>query len=176
VGRMRFDLSIKQEEQLWEEWIIETPLNKNLSLYAKIDSGSSLTLVGYDNLRLIGILPKTILSGEYIHFRGVGDDRTYQALKVPVNSIPLGNKMIKTSCVYVPFVFEPGSQFIDYILRDEYLLGTDILNNDICQIGFKSSTKQKVVDTAWLDLTPHKLIVPTKAFKIYKIHNTVDED
>ena len=93
MGRMKFELSI-QDEQLWEEWIIETPLSKDLNLYAKVDSGSSLTLVGYDNLRLMGISPKTILSGEYINFRGVGNDKPYQALKVPVDSIPLGNRMM----------------------------------------------------------------------------------
>ena len=62
---MRFNL-----ENPWFEWIIKTDVGKQMT-DAKIDTGSSLTLVGIKITELLGLKQDFILCQPCVSFKGV---------------------------------------------------------------------------------------------------------
>jgi hypothetical protein len=138
--------------------MIETKVG-NKSVDAKIDSGSSLTLLGKEILERLGIDKSNIAKQNYIEYKGV-TGATGQAFKVQINSIPLGKTTIPIKYVYVPFEFCEGGTKYRFITTSKYLIGTDVLNLYDTSTKFNKNYLSNEVHSLFLNLTPHNLDIP----------------
>jgi hypothetical protein len=120
-----------------------------------LHSGSTITLIGADVLNKMGVLYRNMIKYPYVKFYGVAEETTYYAFRVPIDSLPLGEKRIKCSYVYVPFSFM-SENYIKFIVRDKYLVGTDILNLFQHRIAFKVNELTKRI-VARIDSEPNNL-------------------
>jgi len=138
--------------------LVETNVG-NKFVDAKIDTGSSLTLIGKKMLELLGTDKINIANQNYIEYKGV-TGAGGQAFKVPINSIPLGKMTIPISHVYVPFEFcENGTKY-RFVTTSKYLIGTDVLNLYNITSNFNKGYISNDIRSFVLSLTPHNLNVP----------------
>jgi hypothetical protein len=139
----------------WFEWLVETKVGGELT-EAKIDSGSSLTVLGREMVELLGIDKANIATQNYIEYTGI-TGAGGQAFKVKINCIPLGKETIPVSHVYVPFEFcENGTKY-RFISPRKYLIGTDVLNLYNTATTFNKSYLSNEIRSFDLNLTPHNL-------------------
>jgi hypothetical protein len=147
----------------WTEWLIETQVGNELA-EEKIDTGSSLTLLGKDMLELLGVDKASIAKQNYIEYKGI-TGAGGQAFKVPISNIPLGETTIPTKYVYVPFEFcENGTKY-RFVTASKYLIGTDVLNFYNITANFNKGYLSNDIRSFVLSLTPHNLNVPKIAPK-----------
>jgi len=139
----------------WFEWLVETKIGGELT-EAKIDSGSSLTVLGIKMVELLGINKVDIVKQNYIEYKGITGE-SGQAFKVSIGCIPLGKEIIPVNHVYVPFEFcENGTKY-RFITTSKYLIGTDILNAYNTSTTFNKSYLSSEIRSLVLNLTPHNL-------------------
>jgi len=142
----------------WVEWLVDTKVGDK-TVEAKIDTGSSLTLIGKDMLEQLGINKGSISNQNYIEFKGIMG-AVGQAFKVPMTNIPLGKITIPVNCVYVPFEFCENDTQYRFVTTNKYLIGTDVLNHYDIAATFNKSYISNDVRSLFLKLTPHNLGVP----------------
>ena len=139
----------------WFEWLVETKVGGELT-EAKIDSGSSLTVLGKEMVEKLGINKADIVKQNYIEYKGIAGAGG-QAFKVPIACIPLGKGTIPVGHVYVPFEFcENGTKY-RFISPRKYLIGTDVLNLYNSTTTFNKGYLSNEVRSFVLNLTPHNL-------------------
>ena len=139
----------------WFEWLVETKIGSELT-EAKIDTGSSLTVLGIKMVELLGINKVDIVKQNYIEYKGI-TDAAGQAFKVPISSIPLGKMTIPVKYVYVPFEFcENGTKY-RFVTASKYLIGTDVLNLYNIMANFNKGYISNDIRSFVLSLTPHNL-------------------
>jgi hypothetical protein len=94
---MRFDLM-----HPWAAWKIKTVVGRK-TVGAKIDSGASLTLVGIDNARALGVDLSFTGKQPCVRFSGVSEKSDGYAFKVPCGPLPLGNERLRSEFIYITF-------------------------------------------------------------------------
>jgi hypothetical protein len=148
----------------WSEWIVWTPFNKRM-LYPKLDTGATLTLIGIDNARTIGLNTIVTTDQPCVRFSGVSGKADGCAFQIPCKSLPFGNTKLPCSFVYVPFEYivdkKENKLRFRYITHDKFLVGTDILNNYDISVIFNKSLFGNNVESAQLELKTHDLRLPS---------------
>jgi hypothetical protein len=138
-------------------------------VYAKIDTGSPLTLVGIHNARALGISTAFTSKQPCARYSGVSGKSDGYAFKVPCSSLPVGDAELPCSFVYIPFEYivdkKKKKLRYKYITPQKYLIGTDILNGYDVSVKFKKDKKDNSVESVELELAGHGLALPIKPAK-----------
>jgi hypothetical protein len=138
-------------------------------VYAKIDTGSPLTLVGIHNARSLGISTAFTSKQPCARYSGVSGKSDGYAFKVPCSSLPVGDAELPCSFVYIPFEYivdkKEKKLRYKYITPQKYLIGTDILNGYDVSVKFKKDKKDNSVESVELELAGHGLALPIKPAK-----------
>jgi hypothetical protein len=165
---MRFDLVFPLVE-----WKIRTTVGGHL-LYAKIDTGASLTLVGIDNAKILGINMTFTSKQPCVRYFGVGSKSDGYAFKVACDSLPIGSTTLPCSFVYVPFEYVVGAKDkklrYRFITKYKYLIGTDILNEYDMSVQFTKATIGNSVKSVQLELTKHGFSLSKSTRKDYSFY------
>jgi len=166
-------LQFKLQEP-WTEWLIPTIIGR-IVWYSKLDTGSSVTLIGKKVADQFGLSTDFIISQPCIKFLGVFDKTQGYAFKVPCGFLPLGDNKLPISKIFVPFEFTHEESTYRFTTTDKYLIGTDVLNNYNCTIIFTGGLTGKVVKSTVLKLDPHGLLIPDVHQKEYTIEQLAKE-
>jgi hypothetical protein len=157
---MRFDLM-----HPWTAWKIKTVVGRK-TVDAKIDSGASLTLVGIDNARELGVDLSFTGNQPCVRFSGVSEKSDGYAFKVPCGSIPLGNERLRCGFIHIPFEYavDKAGKKLKYrfVTPNKYLVGTDVLNSYNVSVRFKKAIFGDNVKSVRLKLKKHGLSFPPK--------------
>lgn len=173
---MRFEI-----KSPWTQWLVRTKINDVVHL-AKVDGGSSLTLIGFHMTVLLGIEKEKILSSPHVEYYDVSNATMHRAFRVPLGDIklPFGRHKYPMSHIFVPFrvlsktevskldkeVRNRDTLKICFTLRDNFLAGTDFLRQFQLHLTFEQSMASgKVTTTQWLELIEHKLQIPPAIYK-----------
>jgi hypothetical protein len=148
----------------WQEWLVATKLKKQF-VFAKIDTGSSITMIGIRNAEHIGISREFILKQPFVRLSGVNENPDGYASQVPCPSFPVGNESLSVSCVYVPFeyVVEKNKTIkVKFTLRDKYLVGTDALGKYDWSLVHTGKPPGANLHSIKLQLTEHGFMLPAR--------------
>jgi len=153
---LKFDL-----EYPWTEWKIKTEVGKN-TFNAKLDTGSSLTLIGAYNARLLGLDMSFSYGHPCINYSGVSGKADCFAFKVACKSLPVGGMRLPCEFVYIPFdyVIADGKVSYKFITPNKYLVGTNILNHYKMSVSFVKDTNANAVKAVKVELVKHGLQLP----------------
>ena len=174
---MQFELAFP-----WNEWHIRTSVGKH-SLRAKIDTGSSLTLIGINYAEEFGLTKDFILQQTCVSFRGVSGAVEGHAFKVPWTLLPIGSHDLSISFIYVPFVTSiktiesKAERSIKFITPTKYLIGTDVLNNYQMRTSFNKDKNGKL-EAVQFELLQHDCELPASTAKEYtlaQLYAKIDE-
>ena len=160
----------------WIEWMITTKIGKQ-TYDAKLDTGAFITLIGIDVAVELGLTVDFIKKQKCVRYIGVVEESKGFAFKVPCTSLPLGNKIIPISEIYVPFTFIDKNKY-RFISEDRFLIGTDILNNYNLNIIFNNVTRYNAVNSVCLELRSHGYKLPKRRSPSYTLNQmakTVNE-
>jgi len=145
------DLKLKLKPP-FGNWIFES-ISSLGEFDCQIDSGSNLTLLGFDIADMLGLTKTITRVSRCILFEsssGTGGG----AIKIPSYTLPIGDKNIEVATGFIPFVAHPTNMTLSWIMQDICLVGTDVLNHFDMQVQFKGSNGIEFAD---LILTPHGL-------------------
>jgi hypothetical protein len=155
---MRFELM-----HPWTAWKIKTVVGENM-FDAKVDSGASLTLVGIDNARELGVDLSFTSKQPCVRYSGVSEKADGYAFRVPCGSIPLGGERLRCDFIHIPFEYavDKAGRKLKYrfVTPNKYLVGTDVLNNYSVSVRFKGSLFGDSVKSVKLKLKEHGLSLP----------------
>jgi len=160
----------------WIEWNIETDLGE-LTWYAKVDTGAFTTLIGLNIALKLGLSVELIKKQKCVRFIGAVEGSKGYAFKVPCSSLPLGDTVIPTTEICVPFMFVDKTRY-RFVSEDRFLIGTNILNGYNMNVLFSNEPIGNTVTSAHLELIPHNHIIPqnrSQEYTLSQLAKTIDE-
>jgi len=185
---MRFEI-----KSPWTQWLVDTRIKGRLWT-AKVDGGSALTLIGVNIAALLGITEDYVISCSHVEYFDVSNATKHRAFRVPLGNIelPFGRKSFCISNIFIPFrvltheeisrldktTRSNNKQKVEFILRDKFLVGTDLLRQFQLHLTFEQELANGGKTTQWLELNEHKLPIPRISFREYsfKYHlQVIDE-